>query len=675
MSISSIQKKLRQEEYIVSLAQDGIRPNNYEVNKMLTEHFDNHVLGMPYYTPIMQKPYDVSSKDDFNHNFKSMAEDLDVIYAADVEANNTAIAMQEYYDSEKIRILQELDNLSLRIKNVTSSLKSNKISEQYVESFNNYYNLEFYGNNNRNIPYTTSFVDLMQKCVYVPKINSKVNKINISDATISITDDKTTSLVPKQGNLKDIINDIYNEYVVILCKGTDNNDSKLIQIDLDFGKNILFNTVLFKYTSATNMTNTLYLSEDGNNFVPTYDISTPMLSEWNFPEKSVRFIRIKCVKEEPDAISSLNSSTSINMFYFLLKNISIAYEKYSQTSVLISKPISFDNIISSVRLDAEDMIFSHTRVDYFIGYDNGTNKLGWDAIKNHKDHELYMFENKNKISNVHVKNFGEYDQVINSYALFELPKYINTGTIKVIPGYNMWDVKRYNNAPSGFSILTGDITDYVNNSDVVQLFMDCENYNNFEIRTNTLYIFTQYVVLEKSDIINGRYLYIDNNGTRLTNTEIKIFVNGYETSKYNEDMYSFMLRKGTNKIQIAIFCPYNNAVNCRLRHNLNAKSLTNNVFAMPPMKYANNAMLSAMPSDSYKYYTIKDNTVYVKPDPSDMINSYLTDMPYFIKFSSLKPELNDLFVGGKFSFRLMAVLTTEDNNISPRINNIRITGR
>lgn len=675
MSISSIQKKLKQNEYITVLAQKGITPNNYEVNKMLTEHFDNHVMGMPYYTPIMQKPYDVSSKDDFNHNFSSMAEDLEVVYAANAEANNTAIAMQEYYDSEKIKIMQELDNLALRIKNVSSSLKASRVAEQHVESFNNFYNLEFYGDAERNIPYTTCFVDLLQKTSYNPKINSKVNKINIDDATITITTEQGSKVKPTSGKIKDIINDIFNEYVMITCSDADNIGIKTLFIDLDFGKEILFNTVLFKYTSATNMTNTLYLSEDGNSYVPTYDISTPMLSEWSFPDKKVRFIRIKCTKEECDAVSSANSSVNINQFYFMFKNISIAYEKYSNTSILVTKPISFDNIISSVRLDAEDMIFSHTRIDYFIGYDNGSNKIGWDAIKNHSNHELYMFEQKNKIANINVDKFAQHDSMIEGYAVIELPKYVNTGTIKVIPGYNMWDVKRYNDAPANFSIITGDITDYVNNSSVVQLFMDCENYTDFEIRTNTLYIFTQYVVLENSDIMNGRSLYIDNNGTMVENAEIKIFVNGYETAKYDKSLYSFMMRKGTNKVQIAIYVPNANALTYRLKHNINMKTFTNDVFAMTPMRYANNAMLAGMPNDSYRFYTIKDGCIYVKPDPRDIARSYITDMPYFVKYSSLKADLEDLFTEGKFSFRLMAVFNSEDNNVSPRLNNIRITGR
>ena len=675
MSISSVQKKIKTDEYIVELAQKGIKPNNYEVNKMLTEHFDNHIMGMPYYTPIMQKPYDVSSKDDYNHNFSSMDEDLKTIYCASTEANNTAIAMQEYYDSEKIRIMQELDNLALRIKNASSSLKANRVSEQYVESFNNYYNIEFYGDTDRNIPYTTCFTDLLQKNAYIPKINNSINKININDATITIIDDKKIAVKPSKGNINDILNDIFNEYVMITCTSEDGNSSKSITIDIDFGKDILFNAVLFKYTSATSMVNTLYLSEDGNTYVPTYDISTPMLAEWNFPEKKVRFIRIKCVKEEADGISSINSSTEINQYYFLFKNISIAYEKYSKTSVLVTKPISFENIISSIKLDAEDMIFSHTRIDYFIGYDNGSNKIGWDAIKNHSEHELYMFEKKNKIANAHVEKFAHNDLLLDGYAIFELPRYVNTGTIKVIPGYNMWDVRRYNDAPSGFSLSGNDITSYVNNSPVVQMFMDCERYTDFEIKTNTLYVFTQYVCLDKAEIMNNRSLMVALGNKRVSTAEIKVFVNGYETAKYNNNFYSFMLRKGTNKIQIAIYCPSRYASIYTLKHNINMKTLTNDVFAMPPMKYANNATLSAMPNDSYKYYTIKDHCIYVKPDPRDMARSYLTDMPYFIKFSSLKPDLNDLFKDGKFTFRLMAVFNTEDNNVSPRLNNIRITGR
>ena len=186
MSISTIQRKRKVREFTKKLLQKGIEPNNFELNRMLTEYFDNHTLGMPYYSPIKQKPYDESSKDDYNHNFLTFKEDIETIYEANIEANNKAVAMQEYYDTEKNKVRNALTKINLRVENIMEALKSTKHVKQYVQVFDDLYSVEFYGDTKRNIPYTTAFVDLLQKKIYTEKTNYKTNKINISNANIEI---------------------------------------------------------------------------------------------------------------------------------------------------------------------------------------------------------------------------------------------------------------------------------------------------------------------------------------------------------------------------------------------------------------------------------------------------------------------------------------------------------
>ena len=186
MSISSIQKKRKTKEFSSALLKKGIEPNNFELNKMLTEYFDNHTIGMPYYAPKKQNPYEPSSKKDYNHNFLGIKEDLDVIYEANIEANNKAVAMQEYYDLEKIKVTNALNKLNLRVKNLSEAIKTSSYVKQYSQVFEDMYDIELYGDKKRNIPYTTSFIDLLQKKVYTDKTNSNVNKISLDNASINI---------------------------------------------------------------------------------------------------------------------------------------------------------------------------------------------------------------------------------------------------------------------------------------------------------------------------------------------------------------------------------------------------------------------------------------------------------------------------------------------------------
>lgn len=679
MSISSIQKKRKTQEFIQYLLRKGIEPNNFELNRMLTEYFDNHTLGMPCYSPIKQKPYEESSKDDYNHNFKTLQEDMETMYEANIETNNKAVAMQEYYDLEKNKVYNSLSKLSLRVESINESLKTASHTKQYVQVFDDLYGVEYYGDTKRNIPYTTSFVDLLQKKLYTDTLNTKVNKLSMENAIITIDHSTSFSNYETEGELSNILNDTSDSLYIVSAKSM-NDSGKQIEINIDLGSLLTFNTVSFKYTSTKTMLCELYLSDDNENFIPVYDLNNKDYAEWNFNAKTVRYIKIICHKAEPDGVASSNETISIYEYYFILKNISIMKREFESKSVFVSKVIDFDDLTSTIKLDATDMIYNNTRIDYFIGFDNEIDKIGWDAIENHKEHKLFMFEKRHKILNYHIPSFAEEGTTVDLYKLYKIPENLNRNSIKITPAYNMWSMKRYNHKDgdskeNGFTLSTGDFSTHTANCNMTQLFMDCENYDNFSIQTNTLYIMTQFISLEQSMNLFDRFIKVtDSNYIADENAEIRIFLNGYEVTPVN-DKYSFALRKGVNKMQIAIYCSSDTATTKRLYHNINFKSLTNDVFGFVPMRYINSATLNKMPEDTYEYYTIKDGYIYVKCNPDDMIKSDLEDMGYFISYYALREDMLDYFEDNHIKFRIMAVLSSTDVDVSPELINFRITGK
>ena len=681
MSISSIQRKRKVKEFTQHLLKKGIEPNNYELNRLLTEYFDNHVLGMPYYKPIKQKPYEESNKDDYNHNFKTLQEDLETIYEANIETNNKAVAMQEYYDLEKNKVRNALTKLSLRVENMTEALKSTSKVKQYVQVFDDLYGIEFYGDAKRNIPYTTSFVDLLQKKLYTDKTNIKTSKISMSNATIYIDKLKNFNNYQTEGDLEKILSDTISDLFIISAQSIDDKE-KTLEIIVDLGSLLTFNTVSFKYTSTREMPCELYLSEDNENYISVYDVSSRDYAEWNFNEKTARYIKIVCHKPEPDGFKNDSNSNAFYEYYFVLKNISITKEEFESKSIFVSKLIEFDDLTSIIRLDATDMIFNNTRIDYFIGFDNEIDKIGWDAIENHKEHNLFMFEKRHKILNYHIESFAEEGEILDLYKLYRLPSNVNRNSIKLTPAYNMWSIKRYNrkNGDSnedGFTLATSDFSEHIANCNMTQMFMDCDNYDGFNIHTNTLYIMTQFVSLEQSMNLYNKFIRVTSTDCKedVEGTEIRVFLNGYEVTTGNNNQYSFALRKGVNKIQIAIYCSSNTATIKRLYHNLNFKELTNDVFGFVPMRYTNNTMLNKLTNDTYQYYTIKDGYLYVKCNPDDMIKSNLNDMGYFVSYYCLREDMVGYFEDNHIKFRIMAVLTSNDRNVSPELINFRITGK
>lgn len=692
MSISSVQYRKKKKEYAEALCKKGISPNSFELNRMLSEYFDVHTMGMPSYAPIKQKPYEESSKDDYNHNFSTFGDDIDTIYQANIEANNKAVAIQEYYDTEKIRVMNAIARLSLRVDNIMEAIKSSSTVKQYVETFDDLYGVEFYGDIKRNIPYTSAFVDLLQKTVYIDKTKSKVNKILIQGATIDINGFNGFTSHQSEGDIKKILNDTLDEMYIIYGKSQLDGEKK-ITIDIDLGKIVTFNTVMFKYASTRVMPCELLLSDDGENYVPVYDVTNRDYIEWNFNLKSTRYIRIICHKTEPDGVSSSSSGEATEYDYnFIFKNISIAKEEFGAKAVLVSKVIDFDDLVSTVKLDASDMTFNHTRIDYFIGFDNGIDKIGWDAIENHKDYQLFMFEKRHKILNAHIDGFGHQGEILNNlYRLYKIPDGTNRNSIKLTAGYNMWHVKRYNRKSNthggidgvadnddGFSINSGDFSKHIARCNMTNMFMDCENYDRFQISTNVLYIFTQYVSLKSSKNLFDTFVKVTNavdSADPYNKTELRVFLNGYEITADDNGRYSFAMKRGVNKVQIAVYCPSDNALTKFFCHNVNFKALTNDVFACTPMKYTNNTILNRMPGDSYEYYTIKDDYIYVKCDPDNMIKSEIEDMGYFCSYYALRDDMRDYFPDSHLKFRIMAVMHSDDRNVSPEICNFRITGR
>ncbi len=685
MSISQIQYDRKRKEFAEQLVKKGIEPNNFELHRLLTEYFDNHTMGIPYYSPIKQTPYEASNKDHYNHNFKGFKEDIDTVYEANVEANNKAVALQEYYDTEKNKVQNALSKLALRIQNISEALKVTAHTKQFVEVFDDLYNVEFYGDTARNIPYTTSFVDLLQKKTYTNKTNAQVHKLSMANALISVDTDSSFNYTSSQGTLSKVLNDTLNE-VYILTGISPSPLQKYIDINIDLGSLKTLNTVMFSYASTKEMLCELYLSENGTDYIAVYDVKARDFIEWNFNAKDIRYIRIRCTKDEPDGMTTYDTENCMYEFNYLFKNITIAYESFEKKSIFVSKVIEFDDLVSTIRLDATDMVFANTRIDYFIGFDNGVGKIGWDAIENHEDHSLFMFEKRSKILNLHIEEFGDIGEVLSLYKLCKLPKGINRNSIRLTPGYNMWSVKEYTrkdgDSNDGFSIFTEDFSEHVAGCNMIQRFMDCECYDSFRLKTNVLYVFTQFVSLKRGANLFDNYIRVmadDDCSIDAVDAEVRVFVNGSEVTPIDGYKYSLAFRTGVNKIQIAIYCPNDNATHNILFHNLNLKTLTNDVFACVPMKYTSNQILNRMVGETYEYYTIKDDYIYVKVNPvrgsQGIIQDIWEDMGYFMSYYCLREDMQYYFENNHLKFRIMAVLHSTDKNLSPSILNYRITGR
>lgn len=686
MSISTIQYAEKKKEFIQELLKKGVRPDNYELTCILSDFFSNKIQGMPYYSPAKQNEYEASDREAYNHNFKTLEQDLKIMYKADAEANNRSVAIQQYYDTEKIKTVNSILKLAMRIKNIKETMDSSFAGQQYSEVFDDLYDIDYSGSPERNIPATTSFVDLLHKKVYTDKSVSNVRKLNISESKIQMDSDKRAET---KGNLSDILTDTIDSfYVVNMYKSTDAEHE--LNITVKFPVLMDINAVSVSFTTVSETVCTLYISENDKDYIPAYDISALNAAEWHFPGRSVSSIRICFKKNSADGITTLSEDKRY-MYSYIIKNISASYSEYDSKSVLVTKPIEFSNLINSIRLDASDRVFNDTRIDYFIGLDNGKSKVGWDVLKNHENHDLNAFEKKYKICNYSLKTtdeFGEQDQGTSSlYRIFKTGPLINMNSVKVIPGYGTWSVIKYvkkagQEYDESFKFSSFDFTEYTDQCTAQQFFMDAENYTSFRIDPNTLHVFTQYIRCDsEKDLYNRHIRVMDTAGANvIQGVEQKVFLNGSEIcadGNKDENLYSFPLRKGMNKVQIAIYAPAKDAASGSrwLYHNVNFKEVTNDVSAFLPMKQTNWNALDSYMIENYEYYTVKDGYVCVKCNPQDLIRSDMEDMGYLVSYHSLVKEMRNYFGNNKIRFRIMAVFNSKSKETSPELTDFRLTGR
>ena len=273
--------------------------------------------------------------------------------------------------------------------------------------------------------------------MYTEKSNTKINKFNISNSDIKITGIDKFKKRTTEVELSYILTDTIDSVYTVVCK-SDKNQEMEISIIIDLKSLMDINTVLFSFTSSRQLKCKLSLSEDGENYINVHDITGTNLIEWNFPTKTIQYIKINIIKPEADGYGLTESNTEYYEYYYILKNISVALETFESKSVFVSKKIEFNDLVNSITLNVTDRIYNDTRIDYFIGFDNGDSKVGWDSIENHKAHDLFMFEKKNKILNYHLKDsndFGEMEPAATElYKLYKIPNTVNRNSIKITPG-------------------------------------------------------------------------------------------------------------------------------------------------------------------------------------------------------------------------------------------------
>lgn len=675
MSISSSQTEREQGRIIQSLLKEGIEPNSFEVSTRLSEFFDRNVPGLPYFAPVKQASHATSNPSAYNRMFQDLSEDLSVAYQSDVQANNSLVSIEEHYIEEAGRVMAEIKNLELRLENLNDTLVSGSAGEGHTQVFRDFYDIDFDGDEQRNIPATTAFVDLLRKKVHTETDLRANRKKDLSRAGLSIRPSKAPMTTEEYGEAHNILKDNLGESYTYIGR-TKEKEGMTLVLQVTETKASEVSGISLRLASYQDVKAVLSVSEDGINYTDLYEVSSQPYLEWNFSATPIKDFRITLTKSEPDGYTA----DGLYEHYFSFQTLSVLNESYGKESVYVSKPITFGTLLGSLTLKAEDLVFPGTRINYYIGIDNGKDKVSWESVGNYESHDLRILRKKRRIVNSLSEGYAEKPQgELQLYRVTKVPDNINLNSLKLTPGYQMWHVDTYDIADTSLAnafqidqLIFDDVVKAAVGARKGESYLDCDKYQ-FPIAEKSLHVLTQYV--DAGEEVGTLNKSLSMEGVTLQH---RLFVNGAELRSIG-DKYAIRLKKGVNKIQLLLYAETSGVVT----HNLNFKENSLDTFAVPPMSQVNYYTLKhRTPAGNYRYFAVKDGYLVVAHNPRLVTSDEdgaAEAMGYYLTYQELKPDYVDLVLeltrGKAVQFRLMALLMSEDAAVSPQILNYRIIGQ
>lgn len=701
--ISKLQLQHQKEQIATQILAKGSIPTSHEIESQAQAFFETKTLGLPYYRPLKQIQGGLSNPIRYNQMFSELEKDLQIAYQANLENNNAAIELEENYLIERDRLDAKIQALKLRL-NRASQLSSQSVAHQtHSQTFQNFFDLDFNGNDKRNIPATTVFVDLNQRQALLDTLSTSTHKHDLTDSDISFSISGNDA--KEIGQLSSILKDTVNEaYSCTFTHPQDGAQSSTLIVTLK--EPLKANHVKLDFASRKELTGVLTLiKEDGSQEV-LYSTTGHFSLSWSFDLASVVQMYFTLTKTGADGMTESGEY----LYRYLIRNLSLSKEDYTSSATLVSKPFELNQVPLKLTVQAKEAIFNDTSIEYYLGLDNGIDKINWEHFENGVTGGF-------DVSDTHLKIIGAtheeadrvYDASRHIYVAHQLPDDVLADSIRIIPFYQKWKVESYP-LHDDYVFLKEtetfiEVDEEENETEVTQIketlsfnlfdlnfdealsnldgkpgiaHLDCGEYLT-TIQANTIYTWTQYVEAEAACHITDKFIKLQTEGA----LQFRLFVNGAE-SKPVGDMINLKLKAGRNKIQIVLFAPREGVNQTHeLLHNLNFKEVSANVYGETPLQAVDYHTLCNLPkwqegTDEFTSYTLKGNQLLVRHRPSFFANESqdFASTAYQLSYQTLKPSIKPLLTqtleGYKCQLRLMAILKSENSDYSPQLYHYQI---
>lgn len=720
INIQEYQMKKKEDEIVNKALKSGSLVTTYDVVTKLNQFFQYKTAGLPYYKNLRLGFHSKSNKEEYNKSFKELGEDLDVAYTIYNNQEKTVLEAKNTFDSEVLELYREFDELSSEIELADMYNNKGLVYYPHIINFNNLEKINCKNLYDHNIPHTTCEVDY-DKSIMRNELHSTPNdKVDLTKSLILVTTPSKNINITK--DVKQLISENSTEVITVETRSL-SDAPQTLNVDIALDKPYDISRVSFSCYNITNAQVVLFLSEDGENYLPREVQQGEKDLTWLFNKRTVRKLRVSIRKKSNDITEDTGSSC-----FFSLVNLSVYNDKYSPSGVFTSESIIFDESITDVVIYPTHTMPPKTDISYFIGYEDNNDDVEWYPIKPEIPLDLQLLYIEEMVLNYITSDiFGSWDFDRETgrklFYIHDLPKYVSMNSVYLRAGHSQWLIERLDmtpkygqSYPKDFRVNVNDYSkEYVQAIAPLDMSMTdirCEKEWNY-------FVMSSYVVCSKETIVEDRFMTydftLDEEGKPQEVFDMALMVNGRRIfPKGNK--YSFRLKEGENTIKMMILfgnqdlgTPAEPKVLKFISHNFNLLSHSDAVFAGPKMnRMSYNSLYRHISEKELKHYAIKEKDgrklIVTKMDPNYVLNP---NAPYSLKASSegggppmyeppkvhvncseymrmylkykhmlpiTKEKLTNSKGDDSIRCRVMARLSSSDISVSPTIKRIKVVG-
>lgn len=640
MSIKDFQlaKSINKAKHL--LLKKGKSPTSAQVTSLSNDTFNDAGLGYPFFSPQYGEKYSVSDKAVFNKMLTDIHSDLTDLYDADSYLNNEVLSLLSYYDTEKKNTISSLNKLQRKLDGILYAMEDTSVKGNIVDSFDDFSNIDFVGDKDKNIFETDAYINLLSKYASNDVLSS--HKINLSSSKINFN--VTSKFIKNQelSSLSNCVNDNVSEtWIQKIISNEVNNLSSTLEIELD--KQEVANSLKINLSSAKKLIVSATMQNEAGETKSLQQIESYDECEWCFRNTGIKKIVITITKTEPDNTDATNYE-----YYIGAKNISLCKNVYTTQSIFVSKPYNIPSPFSQVHLSCDDAVPQSTKIRYFVGIEKPNRSVNWVTVRNNMVNELNLLSTSVESISYGTLGYGSlYNK--NLFVLSELNHIPVERSLSLDVGNSMWSVKEmtYTSDINLKDIYSQRTSKFIN-TDTIQFTIPKKTIQMLSINA---YCDTSLDISSNMLTPQGVRKYIYVNGMSVQSTR-SLMANG---------TVNIGLSIGWNTISVIAI----NESDTEKQYVFDAYFKDKSVITVGELNSEEidmYDMANSTPANSFNKYAVVDNKIIVNYNPQD------TNIACKVKYCY---DTSNIFDDAKLRF--MSVMSSDTNELTPKLYSYQIT--